>query len=221
MIKIRKKYLFYTIATISAVISAAVISIDTYISNVLINDPWVLCLSAFLAGTVITFFISLILSIPIKGKVVGSFIDPSFKGLRILKKEEIGYHIIAGIGNSITTFAYFYIIWLYRDPSAILSFYQIVILYLLIMEWVAEKNAPTLAEVESSTIVAFGAVLASISLHGQLNLLGLAIVFLILNPSWAIFSIYQRKLKIMKIGNSYNDSINIRFWNLIFTTVFT
>ena len=221
MIKIRKKYLFYTIATISSIIAAAVISIDTYISNILINNPWILCLSAFLAGTVITFLISLILSIPIKGKVVGSFIDPSFKGLRLLKKEEVKYHIMAGMGNSVTTFAYFYIIWLYKDPSAILSFYQIVILYLLIIEWVAEKNAPTLAEVESSTIVAFGAVLASLSLHGQLNLLGLAVVFLILNPSWAIFSIYQRKLKIMKIDNSYNDSINIRFWNLIFTTVFT
>ncbi len=221
MIKIRKKYLFYTIATISSIIAAAVISIDTYISNVLINNPWILCLSAFLAGTVITFLISLILSVPIKGKVVGSLIDPSFKGLRLLKKEEIKYHIIAGMGNSITTFAYFYIIWLYKDPSAILSFYQIVILYLLIIEWVAEKNAPTLAEVESSTIVAFGAVLASLSLHGQLNLLGLAVVFLILNPSWAIFSIYQRKLKIMKINDSYNDSINIRFWNLIFTTIFT
>jgi DNA-binding Lrp family transcriptional regulator len=46
-------------------------------------------------------------------------------------------------------------------------------------------------------------------------------VFLVVNPTWAIFSIYQRKLKIMRIHNRPNDSINIRFWNVFFSFLFT
>ncbi len=41
-----------------------------------------------------------------------------------------------------------------------------------------------------------------------------------LNPTWAVFSIYQRKLKIMKINGGLNDSINIRFWNVVFSGIF-
>ena len=224
MIRIRKKYLFYLLGISSAIIGAGVTTIDTYISNMVIKNPWILCLSAFLAGLVITFIIIIILSIPIKGKPIGSKIDPSFNGMRMIKKKEIKYQIVAGIGNTITTLAYFYIIWLYKTPftpATVLSFSQIVIIYLLLIESITEKNAPTLAETQSAIIVSFGAVLASLSLKGEINSLGLLFVFLILNPAWAIFSIYQRKLKLMKINDCYNDSLNIRFWNLVFTTAFT
>ncbi|MCD6512970.1 MAG: hypothetical protein J7K61_05150 [Thermoplasmata archaeon] len=220
-IRIRKKYLFYILGATSALISSGVTTIDSYISNSVITDPWTLCLVVFIAGVPITFLISAFLSLPINKKSIGSRIDPSFKKLRLVKKEELKYHIVAAFGNAVTTIAYFMIISLYKEPSSFLSFYQIVILYLLVIESLAEKNAPTLAEVESAMIVTFGAVLASLSLKGEINWLGLAIVFLVLNPSWVLFSIYQRKLKLMKFDGEYNDSINIRFWNLVFTTVIT
>ena len=70
-------------------------------------------------------------------------------------------------------------------------------------------------------IVTLGAILGSISLSGSLNLESLAIVFLVINPGWVLQSIYQRKLKIMKINNRSNDSLNIRMWNVAFACLFT
>ncbi len=219
--RIRKKYLFYVLGATSALISSGVTTIDSFISDSIITDPWTLCLAVFIAGVPITFLLSAFLSVPVNKKSIGSRIDPSFKKLRLVKKEELKYHIMAAIGNSVTTIAYFMIISLYKEPSSFLSFYQIVIIYLLVIESLEEKNAPTLAEVESAIIVTFGAILASISLKQEINWFGLTLVFLVLNPSWVLFSIYQRKLKLMKFKEGYNDSINIRFWNLVFTTIIT
>jgi len=85
---------------------------------------------------------------------------------------------------------------------------------------VAEKNSPTLVEVQSSVIVTFGAILGSISLSGNIDLTAMAIIFLVVNPGWVILSIYQRRLKLLKIKDKPNDSLNIRFWNLVFTFIF-
>jgi DNA-binding Lrp family transcriptional regulator len=108
-----------------------------------------------------------------------------------------------------------------KDPSLVLPFSQVVILYLVIIESITEKNTPTLVEIQSSVIVTLGAILGSISLSGSLNLESLAIVFLVINPGWVLQSIYQRKLKIMKINNKSNDSLNIRLWNVAFACLFT
>ncbi len=80
---------------------------------------------------------------------------------------------------------------------------------------------PTISEIQSSIIVTFGAILVSISLTGSISLEALAIVFLVINPAWVVFSIYQRKLKLLKIDNRPNDSLNIRLWNVIFACIFT
>ena len=69
--------------------------------------------------------------------------------------------------------------------------------------------------------VIFGAILGTISLTGTINLESLLIVFLVINPAWVFFSIYQRSLKLIKIDNRPNDSLNIRFWNVIFSCIIT
>jgi DNA-binding Lrp family transcriptional regulator len=46
-------------------------------------------------------------------------------------------------------------------------------------------------------------------------------VFLVINPSWVLLTIYQRKLKWLRIDGQHNDSINIRFWNVIMATIIT
>ena len=94
-------------------------------------------------------------------------------------------------------------------------------MYLLLMESITEKDVPTLVEVQSSVIVTFGAILASISLTGEFQLLPILLVFIVVNPTWAVFSIYQRKLKLLRINNKPNDSLNIRFWNVTFSCLFT
>jgi DNA-binding Lrp family transcriptional regulator len=220
---IRKKYLFYVLAITSSFISAAVTGIDSFVGgqSAFKYDPWAFAFSLFFIGAIVTLLISLILSIKHKGKSLGAkILDPSFKQVRMIQKSEMKYHLVAGLMNAINTVGYCAIVSTVQDPSVILSFSQIVILYLLLMESITEKDVPTLVEVQSSVIVAFGAILASISLTGEFQLLPILIVFLVVNPTWAIFSIYQRKLKIMRINNKPNDSINIRLWNIIFSCIF-
>jgi uncharacterized membrane protein len=215
---IRKKYLFFVLGIISSLIAAAVSALDSAISYFYISDPWIFTLSVFLVGTFITLLISLLFSIPVKEKRIGAIIDPSFTGVRWITKSEVRYHIFAGLGNTVSTVGYIYVLSILFNPSTVLPFYQIVILYLLLLESITEKNAPTLAELQSSIIVAFGAILGSISLAG-FNIPALMIVFFVINPGWVILSIYQRKLKLLRIGDKPNDAINIRLWNLIFTTL--
>ena len=223
--KIRKKYLFYTLAFTSSIIAAAVSSIDATISARYIPNPWAFGVSCFMIGILISLLITLVFSIPLKGKRIKSLgskiIDPSFKRIRLVRKEELKYHILAGFGNSLLTIGYFTLLSILGDPSTVLPFSQIVILYLVLIESITEKNVPTLSEIPSSLIVTFGAVLGSITLTGAVSVDSLAIVFLVVNPAWVLFSIYQRKLKIMKIDNRPNDSLIIRFWNVVFAGIFT
>ncbi|MEM0465979.1 MAG: Lrp/AsnC ligand binding domain-containing protein [Candidatus Thermoplasmatota archaeon] len=218
---IRKKYLLYSLAITSSFIAAAVTALDSIIIKSFIPNAWAFSLALFLVGLVATFILGAILSIPYRKKSIGSFIDPSFKRLRMITKKELTLHLGAGLMNGMNTVGYCVLISLVFDPSVLLSFQQIVILYLLMIESFTEKNIPTLAEVQSSMIVTFGAILASISLQGEINLESLLIVFLLLNPTWALFSIFQRKLKTMRLQGKLNDSINIRFWNVLFSLIFT
>lgn len=215
---IRKKYLFFVLGIVSSFIAATVSALDSAISYFYIGNPWIFTVSVFLVGSLITFLLTLFLSLPFKAKRIGTFIDPSFTGLRWIKKSELRFHVLAGIGNTISTIGYVYVLSMLFNPSTVLPFFQIVILYLLLLESITEKNAPTLAELQSSIIVTFGAILGSISLAG-FNVTALMIVFFVITPGWVILSIYQRKLKLLRIDSKPNDSINIRFWNLIFTTL--
>jgi DNA-binding Lrp family transcriptional regulator len=219
--RIRKKYLFYVLAFSSSIIAALISGIDA-ILNIYIKSPLVLGLSIFIMGVFISFLFSLLLSIKYKGKSIGArTVDPTFKKIRLIKKDEIKYQLLSGAGNAILTIGYFALLAIIKDPSIVLPFSQVVILYLVIIESVSEKDTPTLVEIQSSVIVTFGAILGSISLSGELSLEALAIVFLVINPGWVLLSIYQRKLKILKFNGSSNDSINIRFWNVIFACLFT
>lgn len=221
---IRKKYLFYILAISSSFIAALVTAIDSYVGGqaAFKYDPWAFAFSIFFVGAIVTILISLVLSLSKNGTSIGQkVLDPSFKKVRMVQKSELKYNVIAGLMNAINTIGYAAIVSTVQDPSVILSFSQVVILYLLLMESITDKDVPTLVEVQSSIIVTFGAILASISLNGEINVMSLVIVFLIINPTWAVFSIYQRKLKLMKIKSRPNDSINIRLWNVIFSCVFT
>lgn len=222
--KIRRKYLFYTLAFTSAIIAALVSAIDATIISLYIPDVLAFGLSCFVVGIFISFVIILVLSIPIKkDRSLGSIIiDPSFSRIRLVRREEIKYHLVAGLGNACLTLGYFSLLFLMDgNPSVVLPFSQIVILYLVAIESVVEKNIPTLSEIQSSLIVTFGAILGSISLTGAITPIAMAIVFLVISPAWVLFSIYQRKLKMLKINKKPNDALNIRFWNVVFACVFT
>lgn len=224
---LRRRDLFFALVLISSFIGAVVAAIDSSIikdfSKVYSAEkiPWLFSFSSFFIGLLITFILCLVFSLPIQGRSIGSrFLDPSFQRLRLLHKSELVYHALAGFGNAATTLGYFAVLSLLVAPSMILPFKQIVILYLLIAESIAEKNTPTLIEVQSCIVVMFGAILSSISFSGDFNGETMIIMFLVVNPGLVFLFISQRKLMLLKIDKKPNDSINIRFWNLFFSFVF-
>jgi len=216
-IHIPKRYLFYVLAFSSAIITAIVSGIDA-IAQLHIPDPWALGIACFVFGIIISTGFAIVFAIPYKGKSLGAHtIDPTFHRIRLIKKEEIPYQLVAGFGNAMLTIGYFILLSIMLgDVSVVLPFTQMTILYLVIIESLSDKDTPTLIEVQSAIIVTFGAMLGSISLSGSINLTSLAIVFLIINPGWVLLSVYQRKLKLLKINDRPNDAINIRVWNVIF-----
>jgi len=215
-IRIRKKYLFYALAFASAIIAAINSGVDATVSKLFVTDPLDLGLAIFLMGIPVSLFFALIFSIKIDEKTIGQrYVDPSFRKFRLIRKEEVKYQLLAGLGNAVYTVGYFALFIIIEDPSVVLPFAQIVILYLVLIESVNEKDMPTLAELQAIIIVTFGAILGSISLTGDLDFNSILIVFLIINPGWVLLTVYQRKLKWLKIDGNYNDSINIRFWNVL------
>jgi len=219
-LRIRKKYLFYALVVASSVLGAVTASIDSVISHLHVTNSWVFGVSAMLVGTLVTVAIALVLSLPLGRRSLGARIDPSFSRFRLLRRKELRYHLLAGVGNTVTTLGYFYVVSVFLDPSTVLPFFQVVILYLLLAESLSEKDAPTLAEIESSVIVTFGAIMASMSLTGSFNLEALFIIFVIVNPGWVVLAVCQRKLKRLTVDDRPNDAINIRTWNVVFTTLF-
>ena len=127
--KIRRKYLFYVLAFSSALIAALVATIDSTIIKLYIPDTWAFGVSCFIVGTLISLLIVLFFSIPVRKKSLGSrIIDPSFKRIRLIRKEEIKFHAIAGLGNASLTLGYFFLLSLLKgDPSVVLPFSQIAI----------------------------------------------------------------------------------------------
>lgn len=214
----RKRYLFYLLLFTAAILDAVTALFDARMMKI-VSDPLAYADSFFIVGMLVCMLLGLFFSTGTKNRNLGSLVDPSFKRIRMIKKEELPYHILAGAGNAITTIAFFTLFFSFTDPSSVLPFYQVVLLYLLFIEAFSEKNTPTIAEVEAGVAVVFGAIMMSMT-KGIPETSALIIVFLIMNPAYALFTLYQRKLKSMTFGKMSNDAINIRFWNVFFTMVF-
>ena len=148
----RKRYLFYFLGIASSLFTVAMVTIDTYISATLVRDPFVYGNASFIAGTISSIILVLILSIPIGGKMPATHLDPNYKGLRILEKREISYHLLAGIGNAVSTLGYYLIIASTRDPSTVLPYTQLAIIYLVLADAIVEKDPPSFAEIEASIL---------------------------------------------------------------------
>jgi drug/metabolite transporter (DMT)-like permease len=215
----RKRSLFYFLLFTAAILDSIVAIFDAKMM-MLIKDPFAFADAFFIVAMLICLLLVLFFSTGTRKRSIGSFIDPAFKRIRMVKRKELPSHLLAGIGNATNTIAYFALFFFFTDPSSVLPFFQVVLLYLVLIEAFSEKNAPTIAEVEASVAVVFGAIMMSMT-RGIPEPNALIIVFLIMSPASALFIIYQRKLKSMTFGNLSNDAINIRFWNVFFTMIFS
>ena len=214
----RRKYLLYFLSITSAFLTASAISCDTYLSVTYIRDPWILGTTLFLTGILTAIPLMIGFCIKINKKFLGTLIDPQFRGFIFPKGDFLKNILIASSANALSSILYFIIVTNIPDPSAVLAFSSLTPAYLIITDIIIEKEHPSLVEVQSILIITLGVLLVSLSL-GTIDLIQLAIVLGPYNLSIVLFNIATRELRRTRAKSTYYDSLNIRFWLIIFSTL--
>jgi uncharacterized membrane protein len=211
--------LFYILALGSGVMRSFSVTFDIIAVNTIIPNSLAFGFMSQWVSFLVTLTIMIILSIPKttgdKRRTLGYRLDPDFWHLSVLSKIPMIYLAISGLFAGISTFFY-YILTDLADASAVLPYGQLVILYLLLGDLLAEKDTPTIVEVHSIISITFGVLLVGVTPSG-FDILTLAIVLGPLNISSAFLTYFQRKVKRYEIKPGLRvDSLNMRIWTLLF-----
>ncbi len=210
--------IFYTLAIGSGVLRALSVVFDIVAINTIDIDPLVYGILAQWVSLVVTVLLVGIVSIrrTVDGRKqsLGYNLDPDFDRLRILPKKPMLYLVVSGIFAGISTLSY-YILTGATDASAVLPYGQLVIIYLLMGDLLAEKDTPTIIEVQSVVSILFGVLLIGAT-PGGFDIPSLLLVLGPMNISSAFVTYYQRKTKRYEIRSGLRvDSLNMRVWTLL------
>ncbi len=179
---------------------------------------------------VTTFAVVLLLSVRYRHvnvrRPIGYLIDPDFGSIRVLPRRPMSYVVMAGVFAGISTTFYYIMLGWGTGVAAVLPFGQLVVIYLLIGDLMAEKDTPTLLEVQCILSILFGVLLVGVSPSGFESpdfLILLLVVLGPLNLSYAMITYFQRKTKRYCIAPGLRvDSLNMRLWSLlVLNSVFT
>ena len=210
--------IFYTLAIGSGVLRAITVVFDIVAINTMHIDPLVYGILAQWVSLLVTVLLVAIVSIrrTVDGRkqALGYNLDPDFDRLRILPKKPMIYLVISGIFAGISTLSY-YILTGTSDASAVLPYGQLVIIYLLMGDLLAEKDTPTIIEIQSVVSILFGVLLIGAT-PGGFDIPSLLLVLGPMNISSAFVTYYQRKTKRYEIRPGLRvDSLNMRVWTLL------
>ena len=190
-----------------------IVSINTIDVNPLVYGflaQWV----SFLVSVVLVAILSIRITRQGRRQSIGYDLDPDFDRLRILPKRPMIYLAIAGFFAGISTLSY-YILAGSADASSMLPYGQLVIIYLLVGDLLAEKDTPTIVEIQSIVSILFGVLLIGSTPSG-FDIGALIIVLGPMNISSAFVTYYQRKTKRYEIRPGLRvDSLNMRIWSLL------
>lgn len=208
---------FYSLALGSGIMRTFSVVFDIFALNTVTIDALTYGFLAQWTSFVVTFLAVAFLSIKRKknGKkrALGYSIDPDFDRIRLLPRKPMLYIVISGVFAGISTLAY-YVLAGSTDASIILPYGQLVIIYLLIGDLMAEKDTPTIIEIQSIISILIGVLLVGAT-PGGFDILTLLIVLGPLNISSAMLTYYQRKTKRYELRPGLRvDSLNMRVWSL-------
>ncbi len=224
--KFRRKSTFYLLGLSSGILMSIFVVLDDIISLKHLLDPYILGAFQAVVGFVITVVIILLLHLPVKRKSenergynLGYFIDKNFSRFRFPKGKIGLYTLLAGLFSSGTTIIYF-ILLNRKGSSVIMSFGQFVLIYLLIGEFITDKEKPVMVEIQSIAMIAVGVIIASLT--GGSNGVDITGILLVIGPFaiFASFYIYFQKKALTTKDNNGKvfDSINLRLWTLLIMT---
>jgi len=209
---------FYSLALGSGVMRTFSVTFDIVALNTITIDYLAYGFLAQWTSFVVTLCVLVFLSIKHskngKKRALGYSLDPDFGRLRLLPRTPMIYIVIAGVFAGVSTLSY-YILAGSSDSSTVLPYGQLVIIYLLIGDLFAEKDTPTVIEIQSIISILFGVLLVGAT-PGGFNIITLLIVLGPLNISSALVTYYQRKTKRYEISPGLRvDSLNMRIWTLL------
>lgn len=209
---------FYVLALSAGVFRTFSVGFDIVALNIVFGDPIVYGFMSQWVSFATTFAVVAILSIR-KGKgqnkrPLGFSLDPDFGRIRLLPKKPMIYLFLAGCAAGIATFLYYLIIGT-TDASAVLPYGQLVIVYLLMGDLWAEKDTPTIIELQSILSILIGVLLVGVT-PGGFDVVTLFIVLLPMNIASALVTFYHKKTKQYEIKPGLRvDSLNMRVWTLL------
>ncbi len=209
---------FYSLALGSGVMRTLSVVFDIFALNTVTIDALTYGFLAQWTSFVVTFLAVAFLSIKRnkngKKRALGYSIDPDFDRIRLLPRKPMFYIVIAGVFAGISTLAYYVLVGS-TDASTVLPYGQLVIIYLLIGDLIAEKDIPTIIEIQSIISILIGVLLVGAT-PGGFDILTLLIVLGPLNISSAMVTYYQRKTKRYELRPGLRvDSLNMRVWSLL------
>jgi len=210
--------IFYGLALGSGVLRTFSVGFDIYAINALNVNPLIYGFLAqwvsFLVVIISVSVLSIRRTVEGRRQALGYSLDPDFDRLHVLPKKPMLYLVASGFFAGISTLFY-YILTGASDASAVLPYGQLVIIYLLMGDLVAEKDTPTIIEIQSIISILFGVLLIGAT-PGGFDITSLLIVLGPMNISSAFVTYYQRKTKRYEIRPGLRvDSLNMRVWSLL------
>jgi uncharacterized membrane protein len=198
------------------------VTFDIVALNTIISDPLAFGFMSQWTSFFVTFLLLLGLSITrskkAKRRALGYSLDPDFGRIRVLPKRPTLYLLLAGVFAGVSTFFYYYLAS-NTDASVVLPYGQLVIVYLLLGDLLAEKDTPTVIEIQSIISVMIGVLLIGV-MPGGFDIPTLLIVLIPMNISSAFYTYYQRKTKRYELQPGLRvDSLNMRLWSLLFLNI--
>ncbi|MHA1910496.1 MAG: Lrp/AsnC ligand binding domain-containing protein [Candidatus Kariarchaeaceae archaeon] len=230
-----KRLLFYGLALSSSILYAIFVVLDGYISREILPDGYVFATISWWLGLAIFTILVLILALPLRTltttsefreKVksrapLGTYLDPNFRGLHIPPWEVLKFVLLGGVFMGISTIIYFQMIDKF-DASTFVPLMSFVIVYLLIGDFLTEKDGPTLVEIQAIIMITLGVFISSAS-KSEFDLQSLVITLVFLNGTSAGITICHKKATQWKdpVTRRSLDSLAIRYYSMSVATIIT
>ncbi|MHA1636912.1 MAG: Lrp/AsnC ligand binding domain-containing protein [Candidatus Thorarchaeota archaeon] len=210
--------IFYFLAIGSGIARTISVAFDYIALNTVLSDPVIYGVLSQWVSFFVTVLAVALLSLKRKKngatRSLGYELDPDFGRIRRLPKTPMIYLVFSGIFAGISTFFYYILIGA-TDASAVLPYGQLVIIYLLFGDLLADKDTPTIIEIQCIISIMFGVLLVGVE-PGGFNLVTIFIVLVPMNISSAFSTYYQRKTKRHELQPGLKvDSLNMRVWSLL------
>lgn len=210
------KNTLYIVCILSGLLTSCYVLVDTIVLVKFIPDAIVFGYQTIIGGLIISLLIWLLLFIiPLpNNKKLGQLFEPRFGKISYPSKEIIKYILIASVFNAGGMLIYFLAVQSF-NPSLILPLMQFTILYLMIAEFIAERDLPTIVEIQAITMITLGAFTLTINPELEFDFLLILLTLGPLNLFSGLNTYFQKKASAVNINGKTIDSLTLRLLSVV------